>query len=135
VLFETKMMRRQIEAHIEAGLRDALGFHVATFVRNEGELADVSHHVPFDERAFAEGDTLNVAFLKAPPAPASQEKLMSLAMRSMRSSCTAFTCSGCIAGSAASRASRSTGWSVHWAGRQPSAMSARSESWQQSICD
>jgi uncharacterized protein (DUF1697 family) len=79
VLFDTKMMRRQIEAHIEAGLRDALGYHVATFVRNEGELADVSHHVPFDESTFAEGDTLYVAFLKAPPAPATQEKLMSLA--------------------------------------------------------
>jgi uncharacterized protein (DUF1697 family) len=77
VLFETKMMRRQIEAHIEAGLRDALGYDVATFVRNEGELADVAQHVPFDESAFAEGDTVYVAFLKTPPAV--PEKVLALA--------------------------------------------------------
>lgn len=79
VLFETKMLRRQVEAHIEAGLRDALGYDVATFVRNEGELADVVQHVPFDGNAFAEGDTLYVAFLKTAPATAVQEKLMAFA--------------------------------------------------------
>lgn len=77
VLFETKMLRRQIEAHIEAGLRDALGYDVATFARNERELADVAKHTPFDEATFGEGDTLYLAFLKA--APASSDKLMSLA--------------------------------------------------------
>lgn len=79
VLFETKMMRRQIEAHIEAGLREALGYDVATFARSKVELTGVAQHAPFDESAFAEGDTLYVAFLKASPAPAVQEKLMSLA--------------------------------------------------------
>jgi uncharacterized protein (DUF1697 family) len=79
VLFETKMMRRQIEAHIEAGLLAALGYDVATFIRNEVELADVAQHAPFDESAFAVGDTVYVAFLKAPSAAASQQKLMSLA--------------------------------------------------------
>jgi len=79
VLFETKMMRRQIEAHIEAGLRENLGYDVATFIRNEGELADVAQHVPFDESTFVEGDTLYVAFLKTAPVIASQEKLMALA--------------------------------------------------------
>lgn len=77
VLFETKMLRRQIEARIEVGLRDMLGYDVATFVRNEGELADVAQHVPFDETTFGEGDTLYVAFLKI--APVVPEKLMALA--------------------------------------------------------
>lgn len=77
VLFETQMPRRQIEAHIEAGLRDALGYDVATFTRNERELTDVVQHTPFDENTFAEGDTLYVAFLKTPPA--APEKLTLLA--------------------------------------------------------
>lgn len=81
VLFETKMMRRQIEAHIEAGLRDNLGYDVTAFIRNEGELADVAQHVPFDESTFVEGDTMYVAFLKTAPLAAAQDKLMSLASK------------------------------------------------------
>lgn len=77
VLFETTMLRQQIEAHIEAGLREALGYDVATFVRSESELAGVAQHEPFDASAFAEGDTLYIAFLKS--APAAPEKVMALA--------------------------------------------------------
>ena len=79
VLFDTKMMRRQIEAHIEAGLRDALGYDVATFARNEGELAELAQHVPFDESTFVEGDTVYVAFMKTQPALQAQEKINALA--------------------------------------------------------
>jgi uncharacterized protein (DUF1697 family) len=79
VLFETMMMRRQIEAHIEAGLRNALGYDVATFARDESELADVAQQALFDESTLVEGDTVYVAFLKGAPAATAQEKLMSLA--------------------------------------------------------
>jgi uncharacterized protein (DUF1697 family) len=77
VIFETRArdipaLERKIEAH----LREALGYDVATFVRSTSELASVAAHDPFPD-AGADEASLHVAFLPSPPDEQAREKLMS----------------------------------------------------------
>jgi uncharacterized protein (DUF1697 family) len=71
VIFDTP--RRDpaaLERHLEAGLRQGLGYEVATFLRTLPEVAAVAAHAPFGPSA-AEADAQYVGFLKsAPAAPA-----------------------------------------------------------------
>ena len=67
-----------LEARIEAALRDALGHEVPTFVRTAAELARIATHRAFLEPEVRSAAALNVAFLKAPPDPASIRKIEAL---------------------------------------------------------
>jgi uncharacterized protein (DUF1697 family) len=78
VIFEapsenSAVLERQIEQH----LRQALGYNVATFIRSTSELAAITHYQPFPPAELqGEGNALYIAFLRAPPSAATQEKLM-----------------------------------------------------------
>ena len=68
---------RKQEQRIEDHLRESLGYEVATFVRSATELADISRHQPFAPSDLdAEGTSLYIAFLPAPPSAEVQGKLM-----------------------------------------------------------
>jgi len=56
-----------LERAIEARLRDALGYDVATFVRTSAELRAAADHQPFTAAAIARSVALNVAFLRQAP--------------------------------------------------------------------
>ena len=65
-----------LETAIEARLRDALGYDVATFVRTPAELADVAKCVPFPE--LPPKGTVYVHFLHALPTSAVQRQILAL---------------------------------------------------------
>lgn len=68
---------RTLEKRIEDHLRESLGYEVATFVRSASELANTARHWPFDPSDLeADGTSLYIAFLPAPPTAEAQEKLM-----------------------------------------------------------
>jgi uncharacterized protein (DUF1697 family) len=78
VIFESPIANTQaLEQQIERHLQQSLGYAVATFIRTSAELAAVARYQPFapDELA-AEGNSLYVAFLPAPPAIAAKQKLL-----------------------------------------------------------
>lgn len=60
-----------LEARIEPGLRAALGYEVASFIRTPTELAAIAAYAPA-------APTLNIAFLKEPPDDASVTRVMAL---------------------------------------------------------
>lgn len=81
VVFETKrraaatVFAREIEARLEADL----GYAVATFIRSDGEVAEILRHPAFEASAVAKAGAFSVGILEqALPAP-SVKKLMSLA--------------------------------------------------------
>lgn len=79
VLFETQVSdRKKLERAIEASLREALGYEVATFVRTEIELAAIAAHEPFPPNDLAEAKTLAVGFLAAPLHAAARRRLIGL---------------------------------------------------------
>lgn len=79
VVFETRARDAgALEKKIEEGLRGALGYEVATFVRTEAELAEVAAYEPFPRRELDAAGALNVAFLAAPPDDESSGRLMRL---------------------------------------------------------
>jgi uncharacterized protein (DUF1697 family) len=55
-----------LQGEIEAHLREALGYEVATFLRTEQELGALVKGCPFAEAEVAAGQALNVALLQAP---------------------------------------------------------------------
>jgi len=55
-----------VERTIEAMLRDALGYDVATFVRTGRELRAAAEHEPFSPASLKEAKRFNVAFVKQP---------------------------------------------------------------------
>lgn len=67
---------RALEQRIEAGLREALGYEVETFIRTPAELRAVAEHRPFG----AEGDehTVYVNFLYEPLPADAAERLLAL---------------------------------------------------------
>lgn len=65
-----------LERAIEAGLHDALGYRVDTFIRTPAELAAVAAMWPFSEADRAMAHSAYVAFLAAPPDAAGIERLM-----------------------------------------------------------
>lgn len=77
VLFdETVGDAAALEARIEAHLRAALGYEVATFVRGAAELSAVAAHAPFAPEEMERAFGLMVAFLKTPPDAAGRERLL-----------------------------------------------------------
>ena len=58
-----------IEKTVEAMLRAALGFEVATFVRTGAELARVAGHEPFTPAQLKRAYAVSVAFLRQAPDP------------------------------------------------------------------
>jgi uncharacterized protein (DUF1697 family) len=74
VLFEAEQTdAARLEREIEAFLREALGFEVATFIRPVGVLAEIVAYEPFAKR---EGE-LFVGFLKSAPAKPAQSSVLS----------------------------------------------------------
>ncbi len=70
---DTRALEQQIEAH----LRQALGYDVATFVRTTVELAAVAAHQPLPT-AEVDGNRLYVGFLQTPPSDDARQKLLAL---------------------------------------------------------
>ena len=81
VLFSSRAQdRARLERRIETGLRDALGYEVATFLRSAEELAAIAAHRPFPgEEPLPAGHSISVVFLKRPPDAAARTKLLALA--------------------------------------------------------
>lgn len=80
VLFESDSRdTAQLEGQIEAHLRAALGYEVATFVRTDVEVAHSAKHIPFPRLEPHESDTLYVAFLRRSIAAATRRSLLALA--------------------------------------------------------
>jgi uncharacterized protein (DUF1697 family) len=70
--------RASLERAIEEGLRAALGYPVATFVRDGAELAAIAAARPFDEADMAAARAYNVAFLAGEPGAEALARLGSL---------------------------------------------------------
>ena len=68
----------EIEARIAAGLHEALGYPVATFIRTDAELARIAAHQPFAPDALAAAQALNIAFLAQPLDQAATQKVLAL---------------------------------------------------------
>src|SRR6478672_8730213 len=59
----------QLTAHIEEGLRAALGYEVATFLRTTDQVREIAAHQPFDRAQLeSSGGKLQVAMLSKKPA-------------------------------------------------------------------
>jgi uncharacterized protein (DUF1697 family) len=70
---DTRALEQQIEAH----LRQALGYEVATFVRTAAEVAGVAAYAPFPADEI-ENNTLYIGFLQSPPGDEALGKLAAL---------------------------------------------------------
>jgi uncharacterized protein (DUF1697 family) len=69
----------KLEKQIERHLRQALGYEVATFLRSPAELEAIASYKPFAASEInAEGRSLNIAFLAAPPVSEARDKLLAL---------------------------------------------------------
>ena len=70
--------RAEMEARIADGLRAALGYPVATFIRTDAELARIATHQPFAPDALATAQALNIALLAQPLDQAATQKVLTL---------------------------------------------------------
>jgi uncharacterized protein (DUF1697 family) len=77
VLFDADEPAAAVELRIEAHLREALGFEVATFLRTPDEVAAIAACRPFPAEQMAKALALMVAFIKQPPGEAELARLMS----------------------------------------------------------
>ena len=68
----------EMEARIADGLRTALGYPVATFIRTDAELARIAAHQPFAPDALATAQALNIALLAQPLDQAATQKVLTL---------------------------------------------------------
>jgi uncharacterized protein (DUF1697 family) len=68
-----------LETRIEAALRAALGYDVATFIRREDEVAAVARYRPFADADMRDAVSLNVGFVTAAMSPATRSALMAMA--------------------------------------------------------
>lgn len=64
---------------IEAALRDALGYEVATFLRSDAELAAIARHRPFPAERIRTAGAFVVGFLADAPGVADRRKILALA--------------------------------------------------------
>ena len=79
VVFETTSKNAQaVKREIETGLREALGYEVATFIRTNAELAAVANYKPFSQSELDAAAALNIAFLADGLDDQSSQKLMTL---------------------------------------------------------
>ena len=64
VVFETKTKKtKTLERKIERALKEALGYEVRTFVRDEAELEKIANYRPFPQSQFDETWHSNIIFL------------------------------------------------------------------------
>ena len=63
---------------IEKGLKETLGFEVATFIRSDSELAGIANYKPFPKPQLDSATALNIAFLSEPLDDKSKKLLMAL---------------------------------------------------------
>jgi uncharacterized protein (DUF1697 family) len=79
VIFEAKAGNvKTLEKKIEACLREALGYDVATFIRTDAEVAEIAKYKPFPQSQLDAAGALNIGFLADPLDDAAIQKLMSL---------------------------------------------------------
>ena len=79
VVFETTSRNAQaLEREIAKGLREALGYAVATFIRTDTELATVANYKPFSQADLDGAAALNIAFLADGLDDEARQKLMAL---------------------------------------------------------
>lgn len=79
IVFETTSQNAQVlEREIENGLRKALGYEVATFIRTDAELAAIANYKPFSQSDLDGAVALNIAFLADGLDDKSSQKLMAL---------------------------------------------------------
>ena len=80
VIFETSEAdTAAVEQRIAEGLEQSLGYAVATFLRAPADLAAVAAYQPFPAPELdAEGHSLYVAFLPAPPSAEARDRLLAL---------------------------------------------------------
>ena len=79
IVFEsTPKDARILEREIANGLREALGYEVATFIRTGAELAAVADYKPFSQSDLDGAVALNIAFLADKLDDKSLQKLMAL---------------------------------------------------------
>ena len=79
IIFETRSKSMDALAKkIEKGLKNSLGFEVATFIRSDSELAAIANYQPFPKPQLDSAAALNVAFLSEPLDAESKKLLMSL---------------------------------------------------------
>jgi uncharacterized protein (DUF1697 family) len=79
VVFETTTKSiPSLETKIASGLRDALGYEAAAFIRTETELAAIAGYRPFPQAALDAATAFNVAFLAEPPDKSIQQKVAAM---------------------------------------------------------
>ena len=79
IVFETTSRNTpMLEREIEKGLREALGYEVATFIRTDAELAAIANYKPFSQSDLDEAAALNIAFLAGGLDAKSRQTLMAL---------------------------------------------------------
>lgn len=78
VLDTTAPDPRLLEQQIEAHLRQALGYAVATFLRTPTEVATIAQAQPFAQSAVATAHALYVGFLRQTPDSAAQQRVLAL---------------------------------------------------------
>jgi len=79
VIFETKAGNvKSLEKKIEACLREALEYEVATFIRTDAEVAEIAKYKPFPQSQLDMATALNIGFLADPLNDLAKQKLMSL---------------------------------------------------------
>jgi uncharacterized protein (DUF1697 family) len=67
VIFETRSRNaKALEKKIEEQLRVALGYDVATFLRTDNELSEISKYKPFTGEVLATAVSTNVGFVQNP---------------------------------------------------------------------
>ena len=77
VIFSSKVKStKTLEKKIEGCLKEALGYHVATFIRSTVELASIADYEAFNEAEMnAEGNVLYIGFLAERPSEEAKQKL------------------------------------------------------------
>ncbi len=79
VVFEAPIAdARALEEQIGQGLREALGYDVATFLRTAAELAAIAGYQPFPQPELDAATAFNVAFLADAADGSSEQKLMAV---------------------------------------------------------
>ncbi|MEW6050839.1 MAG: DUF1697 domain-containing protein [Candidatus Zixiibacteriota bacterium] len=76
VIFTSDSKAAALERKIESCLMKALGYEVATFVRTDAEVAEISRYQPFADSAFKTAVAFNVGFLAEPLGREGKKMLM-----------------------------------------------------------
>jgi uncharacterized protein (DUF1697 family) len=79
VVFETRARNTPaLEKKIEAGLKKALGYDAAVFIRSPAELAAIAAHRPFTRAEMDSADQMNILFMKTPLEAEARKKVRGL---------------------------------------------------------